>query len=42
MTGCKVPKATQIQENKQVPQQFDEALAQDTTNSAEREVARLF
>ncbi|RKE56130.1 TolC family protein [Sphingobacterium detergens] len=34
MTGCKVPKVTQIQENKQVPQQFAEALAQDTTNSA--------
>ncbi|WP_343565757.1 efflux transporter outer membrane subunit [Sphingobacterium sp.] len=34
MTGCKVPKATQIQENKLVPQQFSETVVQDTTNSA--------
>ncbi len=34
VTGCNVPKATQIQENKQVPQQFAEAVVQDTTNSA--------
>ncbi|WP_293945613.1 MULTISPECIES: TolC family protein [unclassified Sphingobacterium] len=34
VTGCKVPKATQIQENKQVPQQFAEAVTQDTTSSA--------
>jgi len=34
VTGCKVPKATQIQENKFVPQQFTDVDKSDTTNSA--------
>ncbi|MGJ1224305.1 TolC family protein [Sphingobacterium siyangense] len=34
VTGCKVPKATQIQENKFVPQQFTDVEKSDTTNSA--------
>ncbi|WP_426791552.1 TolC family protein [Sphingobacterium sp. WOUb80] len=34
VTGCKVPKATQIQENKFVPQQFTDTDKSDTINSA--------
>lgn len=34
VTGCKVPKATQIQENKFVPKQFTDVDKSDTTNSA--------
>lgn len=33
VAGCKVPKATQVKENKFVPQQFAEASVQDTLNS---------
>ncbi|WP_312792103.1 TolC family protein [Sphingobacterium sp.] len=34
VTGCKVPKATQIQENKFVPQQFTDVVKSDSINSA--------
>ncbi|HAK30093.1 MAG TPA: RND transporter [Sphingobacterium sp.] len=34
VTGCKVPKATQIQENKFVPKQYTDVAQSDTTNSA--------
>lgn len=34
VTGCKVPKATQIQENKFVPKQYTDVAQSDTMNSA--------